>query len=244
MWWWRLRGELARWDRAGRRPRLWLRDDDARAPSAALDSLLALTTRHGVPLALAVVPQGEALPALAARLARAPHAAVIQHGTDHLDRRGGPAAEFRDDTPPEAAAAALRAGAARLRAAFPAALPVYAPPWNALQPPLLPGLRAAGFRAVSGYGGMAAEWSGLERVDAHADLLRWKPRARCRGERRFVARLVRGLAERRREGEWSVPLGVLAHHLDHDAGAWRLLDGLLRATPREAWEGLPALLRG
>ena len=242
MWWWRLRAEVGRWERAGHAPRLWLRDDDAEAPGPALDTLLGLAASHRVPVTLAVVPRGGALPALAERLARAPATEVIQHGTDHLDRRAGPAAEFADAAAPEAVLRAVVAAQGRLRAAFPAALPAYAPPWNALQPVLSTALAGAGFAAVSGYGTGARSWNGLQRLDTHADLLRWNPHPRARGEWAFVARLLRQLAERRRTADWASPVGVLSHHLAHDAAGWRRLDTLLRMTPRVAWHPMSGLL--
>ena len=55
--WSHLTRELELWSRAGRKPRLWLRDDDAVAPSLALDRLLALCERYDVPAVLAVVPE-------------------------------------------------------------------------------------------------------------------------------------------------------------------------------------------
>ena len=48
--------ELARWQRAGRKAELWLRDDDAVDPTPALDRLLDLTGEFAVPVTLAVIP--------------------------------------------------------------------------------------------------------------------------------------------------------------------------------------------
>ncbi len=41
--------ELQRWRDAGRVARLWLRDDDAIEPTAALERLLAETKNYGIP---------------------------------------------------------------------------------------------------------------------------------------------------------------------------------------------------
>ena len=78
--WQRLREELALWQALGQSPTLWLRDDDAVAPSAALDRLLGL----GLPVALAVIP-ANATVALAARLAGEPQAWILQHGWSHTN---------------------------------------------------------------------------------------------------------------------------------------------------------------
>ena len=46
--------ELNRWQEAGRVATLWWRDDDAVAPSRALERLVSVAGR--IPLALAVIP--------------------------------------------------------------------------------------------------------------------------------------------------------------------------------------------
>ena len=69
--WQPLVGELQRWRQAGRAADLWLRDDDAVEPTAALDRLLALAGRHSIPLTLAVIP-AHAGEALAVRLSGEP----------------------------------------------------------------------------------------------------------------------------------------------------------------------------
>ena len=80
---WRpLSAELDRWKRAGRVAELWLRDDDAVQPTAALDRLLDLTARHAIPALLAVIPAHAGEP-LAARLAPEPGIAVAVHGWAH-----------------------------------------------------------------------------------------------------------------------------------------------------------------
>ena len=54
--WKPLAEELDRWNAAGRRLALWLRDDDAVAPSPALDRLSRLAEDFGAPVLLAVIP--------------------------------------------------------------------------------------------------------------------------------------------------------------------------------------------
>ncbi len=80
--WQPLLSELAGWERAGRKADFWLRDDDAVEPTAALDRLLTLTEKYGVPVALAVIPAFTGA-ALAKRLDEAPHAVVAVHGWSH-----------------------------------------------------------------------------------------------------------------------------------------------------------------
>src|SRR5258708_21147363 len=75
--------ELDRWEEAGLAAPLWWRDDDAVAPTVALDRLL--TVADGVPLALAVIPAD-----VTAELVRAldlfPRVAVLHHGWRHANR--------------------------------------------------------------------------------------------------------------------------------------------------------------
>jgi len=54
--WQALDAELDAWSAAGRTAELWWRDDDAIVPTPALDRLLDIRRRSGVPIALAVIP--------------------------------------------------------------------------------------------------------------------------------------------------------------------------------------------
>ncbi|HEX2116752.1 MAG TPA: hypothetical protein VHM01_20290, partial [Alphaproteobacteria bacterium] len=65
--WTALTEELDQWRAAGRAATFWWRDDDATAPSGALDRLLALHQKYATPLAIAVIP-ARAQPGLAERL--------------------------------------------------------------------------------------------------------------------------------------------------------------------------------
>jgi hypothetical protein len=59
--------------------------------------------------------------------------------------------------------------------------------------------------------------------------MRWKPNPRFRGAVRFLLRARRLLAERRGQGLWNEPLGLLTHHLDHDEPTWLFLEAFLSA---------------
>lgn len=242
--------ELRRWRRAGRAARLWWRDDDAAgspapAERARLCQLLAVSKACGIPLALAVVPAGE-LSGLALRLGGAPLVTAAQHGVDHVNRREGPVAgEFPPDWPQARVQAELAAGWARL-ASLPRRAKAFMPPWNDVHPNLAAALAAEGYAALSANGRLAGDDDGgIARLDAHLDLLRWRGGARFRGRGRFLAGLARELARRRRAGRWGAPIGLLSHHLVHDAAAWAFLAEFLawsRARREFAWTSLPALL--
>ena len=218
--------ELRLWRRAGHAPCLWWRDDDARQPSESLDRLLGLSTFHRVPLALAVIPDGD-LGELAAVIARHPMVSVIQHGCDHVDRNigGGFSAEFNPAAPIEEIAKAIVQSWGNLASAV-RATPIYAPPWNVLTPNARSALLETHFRTVSLYGKRTSRPGGLSEVNTHIDIMRWRP-ARFRGGAAVLQRLWRQLRVRRVSGAWNEPIGILTHHRNLDPAAWAFLEEFL-----------------
>lgn len=240
-WAW-LEVELRRWRAAGHRATLWWRDDDARAPSAALDRLLAI--RGEAPLTLAVIPDGD-MAALGARLTQARRVSVVQHGVDHQNRRMGAAAgEFPPEWRRIRVATQVRAGWRRM-AVLPALEQVFVPPWNDVHPELPAVLADCGYQGWSAWGeGETADGS-PPRVDAHLDLMRWKGGARFRGEAKFLGELRGLLTARRRAGQWHAPVGLLTHHLAHDEAAWTFLArfaGWSAGRSDLMWRSLPDLI--
>jgi peptidoglycan/xylan/chitin deacetylase (PgdA/CDA1 family) len=224
-----LGAELDRWQRLGRSPTLWWRDDDATAASPALDRLLALAEQLGAPLTLAVIPSDTAgdLGVLRQR-----HGALVtfaQHGCRHVNcmQPGLPAAEF----PPTADPAQLTGSVESARAALGERLgePVhlFVPPWNALPDNLLAALARTGHRAVSAYGATRGDAHGVARLDTHIDLLRWKPSVRPKPLGSLFEQLRHQLQRRRLAGAFAEPVGLLTHHRDHDDAAWRTLRSFL-----------------
>ncbi|TCS17473.1 DUF2334 domain-containing protein [Caulobacter sp. BK020] len=217
--------ELARWKAAGQAPVFWWRDDDARRPSPALDRLLALSIRLDAPITIAAVPDGD-IAALAKACAAVPGAELAIHGFRHENRApaGRPSGEVNDQDRLADVMSELGAAMEVFRRA--GVTPrLFVPPWNSAHPTLKQALGRQGL-ALSCYGQMrCAEAPG--RLDAHLDVMRWKPRPRFRGAVRFLLRARRLLAERRLMGAWDQPLGLLTHHLDHDESAWRFLEAFL-----------------
>jgi len=226
--WAGLAGELRAWRDAGTAATLWWRDDDAAAPSPALSRLLSLEKACGVPLALAVVPQA------AQREALGEARCVIMHGCDHRNRAA--AGEKKTEFPAsESDAAALeRLSHARERLAGLAGerfLPVLAPPWNRLRETLIARLPEAGIRGLSRYGARAMKRGGVAQVNTHVDIIAWRGDRGFLGEDEALALMAQHLAARRRGSvDAAEPTGLLTHHAQHDAGAWRFLERLFHET--------------
>ncbi len=225
VFYWRLSRELRAWDRAGHAPRLWWRDDDARRPSAALHRLMTLSTRYRIPLALAVIPDGE-LTALSQAISVHPMVSVIQHGCDHRDRNpgGGFSSEFSPATSAAEISRHINQAWARLAGVL-APIPIYAPPWNVLTPNARAAIAATPLRAVSLYG-KRADADHLAEVNTPIDIMRWRP-ARFRGRAAILHRLWRQLRVRREAGRWREPIGLLTHHKNLDTAAWDFLEAFL-----------------
>jgi hypothetical protein len=222
----RLEAELARWRRAGRGAQFWWRDDDAQRLTPALVRLLDQAKQAGTPLTLAVVPVG-CDPDLATHLRDRSDVTIAQHGVDHCNASSADRpSQFDDSTPVEAVALAIQAGAVALED-FRRVLPIYVPPWNAVQPNVQAALEWLSIGGLSAFGQAASP----SRIDAHIDLMRWGARPRFLGRQRFFRRLRRLLQDRRRAGHWAEPIGLLTHHLAHDEPAWRFLRALLDWAP-------------
>ncbi len=238
--WRAFESEIAAWGRAGRAPTLWWRDDDARGPSPMLDRLIGLSERHRAPVALAVIPDRDLAP-LAAAIAGASLLTPIQHGCDHIDRGAADrSTEFAADTPAAMVADAIGAGWARLAGTL-APAPIYAPPWNVLTVNVAEALKATPLRAVSLYGEDAPAPPGLISLNAHIDIMRWRP-ACFRGQSEILRRLVRLLQGRRRGKRWEDPVGVLTHHRNLDPESWAFMEALLARAPAIAWSAVTQLV--
>ncbi|WP_412065519.1 polysaccharide deacetylase family protein [Rhizobium sp. SYY.PMSO] len=230
--WQPLRDELRRWSDAGRKAKLWYRDDDAIEPTPALDRLLALSDRFGVPMALAIIPEptGEAL---AERLARASHVTATVHGWTH--RNHAP-----DDTkkqelglhrPQAVVLDELHRGFDKLKALYPRQfVPLLVPPWNRIDDALLPHLEPFGYRAVSVFG--LAKEAPIGLVNTHVDIMRWHGARGGLPHAEIIARLVEEL--RNRFDGNDEPIGVMTHHLVHDDLAWSFIETLFQETASHA----------
>lgn len=245
--WADLTAELDAWAAAGRAASFWWRDDDATAPSPALDRLLRRAEACGVPLALAVIP-ATAGPALGDRLAAAPAGIrVLVHGWSHgnharPDKKkselacGRPMAEMTTD---------LARGRTRLNELFgPRLLPVLTPPWNRLPAPLIRELPAIGIDGLSRFKPRKTRSPapGVVEVNTHIDPIDWHGGRGFTGEVAALGAITAHLAARRTGlADPTEPTGLLTHHLVHDQALDGFLDRLMAhfaAHPAVIWPDL------
>jgi peptidoglycan/xylan/chitin deacetylase (PgdA/CDA1 family) len=241
------RRELDLWFEQGLTARFWMRDDDASEMSAPLAQLHALTCRFDITVGLAVIP-GKMHPDLPGYLSGdARNFRPMCHGWKHANH--GPyarPAEFGRERP----LAQLKQDAAAAQKVFALHFdqmpPIFVPPYNRIWSALTRLLPDLGFAAVSAIptlldrkllslrariGRLPAvklpRFSATPRIDVHIDLIDWK--AGTAVDTRVIARaLVQQLLGRRMAGpDAGAPIGLLTHHLVHDAAIWRLCDELL-----------------
>ncbi|MTH77894.1 polysaccharide deacetylase family protein [Paracoccus aestuariivivens] len=211
---------------SGRPLQLWWRDDDAVAPSPALDRLLRITETDA-PLTLAVIPAPWDQPPtgteLAERLADQPHVHVAVHGWSHLDHAA--AGAKKQELAPHRAVSQmrteLRQGLAMLRDLHgKRALPLLVPPWNRIANDLLPHLAQDGFTAISTYG-PEQPVPGLRVVNTHLDVIDWRGGRIARDPDAMWHELETLAASPRNY------VGVLTHHLVHCGKTWAFLSDLI-----------------
>jgi hypothetical protein len=234
--------EFDRWNEAGRVATLWWRDDDAVAPSAALDHLVSLAGT--VAIGLAVIPalvRPDLAPWLSgcARTLTRGGIAVLQHGWRHVSHSVSgkksefPAARLRDDVVFE-----LAAGRARLIELFGiCALPVLVPPWNRFDDALLSLLGSCGLSAISRAKPrrIGRPVLGVVEVNVHVDLVAWAGGRRFVGEKAALGGLIAHMRARRLGFACAdEPTGILTHHLIQDGATDAFLGRLLEVTDAHA----------
>lgn len=230
-----LQQELDAWGDAGRQVTLWWRDDDAAEPTEPLDRLLGLAEKTAVALALAVIP-ARCGDALSKRIDQMPDSVlVLQHGFAHQNHAAE--GEKKIELGPERAATEvlgeISRGAILLRIYFASrSLPILVPPWNRIDPDLVPRIPHTGLRGLSTHGPRASNRpvKGLWQTNTHLDIMRWKEPRGFLGEEALLTFFLDHLRLRRAaEGNLdpSEPTGLLTHHLAHDDAAWDFLSRLL-----------------
>lgn len=225
--------EQALWRAAGLVLPVWWRDDDAVAPNAALETLIGVSDAVGLPVHLAVIPKF-ATKGLAARVAGAGCLIPVVHGWAHLNHEpaGRKKAEFGSTRASQDALRDASQGLTRLTDLFGAGMPrMFVPPWNRIAPEVVAGLALLGFDAVSTYGPRGAQMPepGLTQINTHLDPIDWKGSRGLSDPTGLVLRLAGLMADRRCGlADNLEPLGLLTHHLVHDAEVWDFTGQVLR----------------
>jgi hypothetical protein len=234
--WTPLRRELTRWQENRRIASLWLRDDDAEAPSPALDSLLAITAEHGVSMLVAIIP-ARADTALAERLSRERHVEAAVHGVAHVNHaaEGEKRIELGAARPAAAILTELGAARERLRQLFPVLSGLLVPPWNRIAPAVASRISEAGFAGISAFGWKPVA-AGVRQLNTHVDLIDWRTQGRWRQLDEVIVLLAGALATSRQTHGFA-PVGILSHHLRRTSESDGMLEQLFRETTRH-----PAIL--
>lgn len=230
-------GELEIWRDCSLTLPLWWRDDDATAPSSALEQLLALASSFEAPLHLAVVPSW-ARPALAQRLQAAKQAFAIPHGWRH-ENHAPPTekkAEFGAHRPVAVMLSEVEQGWWRIQALFgPLALPVFAPPWNRACPAVVVGLANCGLTALSAFQPRRERFAApnVLQVNTHIDPISWRGGGGLIETEALAVSIADHLRARRLgRVDNSEPYGLLTHHLVHDEPSWTLIARLIEILMR------------
>jgi hypothetical protein len=238
--WEALTRELDLWAAETRTATFWWRDDDATAPTPALDKLR--TSAADIPIALAVIPARATLE-LAAELRDWPDASVLQHGLSHANHETPPAkkTELSAARPLQHVIADLITGWNLLESFNP--LPVLVPPWNRISPDLTGRLPGLGYKGLSTFTPRARPHPapGLLQVNTHVDIIDWRGGGAFVGTGAAITATVRHLSARRSgAADPDEPTGLLTHHLVHDAECERFLERFTAATsqhPAVRWLG-------
>ncbi|HSG94611.1 MAG TPA: polysaccharide deacetylase family protein [Afifellaceae bacterium] len=227
--------ELQRWRDQGLTLPLWWRDDDAIAPTQALDRLLALAESFDAPLHLAVVPR-PAEDALAEGVGDAAQVFAIPHGWQHGNHApaGEKKAEFGAHRPIEVMLDEVARGWRRIEGMFGSrAVPIFVPPWNRVCPAVIEGLAGVGLAAVSTFLPREAKYPspGLLQVNSHLDPIAWRAGGDLADPDALAADIVAQLTDRR-DGpvDNSEPFGLLTHHLAHDERVWSFVEAFVEVV--------------
>ncbi|UWR26016.1 polysaccharide deacetylase family protein [Sulfitobacter sp. S223] len=240
--WTPLKAELALWRRADLELPVWWRDDDAVAATPALERLTALAKDVNIPVHLAVIPHfAEA--SLSAVIASETTLIPVVHGWQHVSHapKGQKNAEFGQLR--KEAEAELRQAIAQLNEEFGSRLlSLFVPPWNRIEPRLLPVLAELGYAGVSTYGPREVSFDApaIVQVNTHIDPIYWRGHRGLVPPEKLLADIV-GTLRDRREGRTDVaePLGLLTHHLVHTDDVWDFSKDVMRvlldggATPAD-----------
>lgn len=227
--WTGLAAELDRWSEDARRLHLWLRDDDAVAPTPQLSRLARMSERFAIPVLLAVIPMLAEEP-LRPALAAAPLLLPCQHGCRHLNHAppGAKKSEFGPRRDPGLVAGEIAAARNRLHDLLgDGIVPIFVPPWNRIDPLHAAHLPARGFAGLSCFHGDQTAAGLLRLLHTDLDVMDWRGGRKGRDHDDLLGELIARLEAMRSASSSESTLGILLHHRDHDDTVWTFLDALL-----------------
>lgn len=218
---------------------LWWRDDDAIAPTPALDQLSQLSADTGLPVHLAIIPANADTALTSAMDTR--HLIPVVHGWAHTDHSGGVGKKNEFLTERADATAEAARGLIKMQTLFGDELrAMFVPPWNRINADVTATLPGHGFSTLSTFGARVAPEAvpGLAQVNTHIDPIWWKGTRDLVDPNTLITQTIEHL-EARRSGaqDATEPFGLLTHHLVHTDAIWdfarafvtEMLDG--GATP-------------
>ena len=226
--WPELMDELDYWRDQGDIAAFWWRDDDAATATPEIDELIALRDELDVPVAIAVIP-ARADGSLADAVTGAAGICVLQHGYAHRNHadEDEKKIELGGRRAWQDVVAEILQGRERLAGLFGGtALPVMVPPWNRIDPDIVPRLPALGYAGLSGFAPRKrrAAADGLVTVNTHIDIIDWHGTRAFGGESTALAAAIGHLAAKRAgAADDEEPTGLLTHHLVHDPGCWAFI---------------------
>ena len=212
---------------------LWWRDDDAISVTPQLEQLTALSDTLGLPVHLAVIPQG-AEAELAIYMSAQPALIPVVHGWAHSNHapQGKKKAEFHLNRPIEIILADAKAGMKRLQVLFGEDLrPVFVPPWDRIASEVTVHLPGLGFRILSTATPRKSALAApkLKQVNTHLDPIDWRSTRGLVAPEHLIAQTVQLLRDRRvGRADNTEPFGILTHHLVHDQDIWTFTEELLQ----------------
>ncbi|MFK5977815.1 MAG: polysaccharide deacetylase family protein [Rhizobiaceae bacterium] len=220
-----LHQELDLWQSAGKKPRLFLRDDDAIEVTSALDKLIGPCEKFGIPLLLATIPK-PANEALGARILKSPLVRGAVHGYRHKNHSpmGEKTCELGNHRPLDTVIGELKEGREKLLELFDGNLSdIIVPPWNRIHDQIINRLQEIGFNGLSTHAWLKHKMP-LPMINTHVDIMHWSAGTIGREHNWVLNQVTYNLEIARQKGGRAI--GILSHHLAHDDKAWAMLDKL------------------
>jgi peptidoglycan/xylan/chitin deacetylase (PgdA/CDA1 family) len=245
-----LDAEFENWANAGRKPRFFLRDDDAFCDSPALRRLITICNKYQAPLLLAAIPARADISL--GRLVRGE--ALITgavHGYAHVSHShiGEKPCELSRRRSSKTILAELTTGRKKLLNLFDGKVSgLLVPPWNRIHDEAVPLAARAGFSGISSHGwpedAKPGEGGGpLPRINTHIDIIHWSAGGIGRNNAWVISEIARNLNYARINNYAAI--GILTHHRNHDEQAWNVLELIMRyhCAAHCKWVSADALLQ-